>query len=552
MYGFNKIKRVGQILQILSKHGFEEAISRSNIDRIIPDSFLLWNSHTKRIFQEDFNVRVRLAIEELGPAFVKFGQMLSNRADVIPEDLRRELVKLQDDVPAEPIDIEQRIVESLGIDSIADHFLSIDQQPLAAASIGQVHRAVLSDGTQVILKVKRKGIDDIVRTDLSFLQDLVKLLRSKYEAIQKINLYEIVQSFANSLQGELSFTNELNNVERFRRNFRGNQQVYIPKIYRSYSNDEILCMEFIEGIKINDIQGLTGFNLTAKSVLQNCLDLYLEQVLQHGYFHADPHPGNVFVNGKGQIVFIDFGSMGSVIPQDRDLIEGMVMNFLMNDAKGLIRNIKKLAVVHYIEDERQLERDAYEIFQMIEENTLEDIEIAVMLQKLNKVLQNNSILMPDFVYILLRGVSILEGTGRQLDAGLNIPESISPFAEKIAAEKMTATYLKKQLLKKGKLLKEVLTDVPEDLIMLLEKAKSDRLTLNHKIQDFDMLQLVFHRIGNKFLLSILAMTFGVGASILAHGRVGYLLWGMPILSWLGFTVSFLLSGILIAYLIRSK
>ncbi|MGO3806893.1 MAG: ABC1 kinase family protein [Sphingobacterium sp.] len=552
MYGFNKIKRVGQILQILSKHGFEEAISRSNIDRIIPESFLLWNSHTKRIFQEDFNVRVRLAIEELGPAFIKFGQMLSNRADVIPDDLRLELVKLQDDVPAELIDIEQRICESLRLTSVSDHFLSIDKAPLAAASIAQVHRAVLLDGTQVILKVKRKGIDELVRTDLSFLEDLVKLLRSKYEAIQKINLYEIVQSFANSLHGELSFINELNNVERFRRHFSESKQVYVPKVYRAYSSDEILCLEFIDGVKINDIQGLERYHLNAKSVLQNCLDLYLEQVLHHGYFHADPHPGNVFVNNKGQIVFIDFGSMGSMIPQDRDLIEGMVMNFLMSDARGLIRNIKKLAVVHYIQDERQLERDAYEIFQMLEENILEDIQITVMLQKLNNVLQNNSILMPDFVYILLRGVSILEGTGRQLDAGLNIPESIAPFADKIAAEKMTVSYLKKQLIQKGTLLKEVLTDVPEDLILLLEKAKTDRLTLNHKIQDFDMLQLVFHRIGNKFLLSILAMTFGVGASILAHGRVGYLIWGMPILSWLGFIVSFLLSGILLAYLIRSK
>src|SRR5690606_32504219 len=156
-----------------------------------------------------------------------------------------------DEVPAEEFDIEQRVSESLGIDEVSDHFLSIEKEPLAAASIGQVHRAVLKDGTQVILKFKRRGVEDIVRADLSFLQDLVKLLRSKYEAIQKINLYEIVQSFSNALQGELSFTNELNNVERFRRSFRGNKQVYVPKIYRTYSNDELLCMEFIESVKIN-------------------------------------------------------------------------------------------------------------------------------------------------------------------------------------------------------------------------------------------------------------------------------------------------------------
>ncbi len=551
MYGIHKIRRVGQILRILSKHGFEEVISRSNIDRLIPDSILLWNTHTKRIFEEDFNVRVRLAIEELGPTFIKLGQLLSNRADIIPDDLRQELVKLQDEVPPEPMNLRDKLAISLDID-VNEHFASIDEEPIAAASIAQVYRATLHDGSALIFKVKRSQINQIVHADLDFILDLVKLLRTKYEIIQKINLYEIVQSFANSLVGELSFTNELNNIERFRRNFRGNSLVYVPKIYRSYSNDEILCMEFVDGFKINDMDKLAALSLQPKAVLQNCLDLYLEQVLQHGFFHADPHPGNVLVNKRGQIVFIDFGSMGFMIPRDRDMIEAMVINFLMNDAKDLIRNIKKLAVVHDIEDERQLERDAYEIFQMIEENALDDIDISVMLFKLNKILQYNSILLPDFVYLLLRGVSILEGTGRQLNADLNVPESIKPFAKKIAKQKMSAEYIKKQLLDKAKFMKDVLTEVPEDLITLLEKAKADKLTLNHKIQDFDRMQLVFHRIGNKFLLSILAMTFGVGASILAHGRVGYLIWGMPILSWLGFTVSFILSGILLIYLIRSK
>ncbi|TDS11861.1 ubiquinone biosynthesis protein [Sphingobacterium paludis] len=551
MYSMHKLKRIGQILRILSKHGFEEVISRSNIDRIIPDSVLLWNTHTKRIFEEDFNQRIRLAIEELGPTFIKLGQLLSNRADIIPEELRQELVKLQDDVPAETMDLREKLTSSLGIDVDA-HFANLEAVPMAAASIAQVYRATLNDGSEVILKIKRTGINRLVRADLDFITDLVKLLRTKYEIVQKINLYEIVQSFANSLLNELSFTNELNNIERFRRNFRGNSALYIPKVYRAYANDEIICMEYIDGMKINDLHGLAKNGFSPKDILQNCLDLYLEQVLQHGFFHADPHPGNVMVNSKGQIVFIDFGSMGFMIPHDRDIIEAMVINFLMNDAKDLIRNIKKLAIVHDIEDERQLERSAYEIFQMIEENALDDIDISIMLHKLNNILQSNSILLPDFVYLLLRGVSILEGTGRQLNAELNVPESIKPFAKKIAQQKMSADYIKKQLLEKAKFMKEVLTEVPEDLLTLLEKAKSDKLTLNHKIQEFDRMQLVFHRIGNKFLLSILAMTFGVGASILAHGRVGYLLWGMPILSWLGFTMSFILSGILLIYLIRSK
>ncbi|MCY4780481.1 AarF/UbiB family protein [Sphingobacterium sp. UT-1RO-CII-1] len=551
MYGIQKIKRVGQILTILSKHGFDEILSRSNIDRIIPDSVLLWNESTKKIFQDDFNVRVRLAIEELGPTFIKLGQLLSNRADIIPADLRAELIKLQDNVPAEELDIRQKIEESLGI-VVDEHFAEVESLPLAAASIGQVYRAKLLDGREVVLKVKRTGIREVVEADLDFISDLVKFLRTKYESVQRMNLYEIVQSFTASLLSELSFVSELNNIDRFRRNFAGNKAVYVPKVYRQYSNDDILCMEFVSGVKINDLEGLKEFGFSPAVVAQSCLDLYLEQVLQHGFFHADPHPGNVFVNRRGQIIFIDFGSMGFMIPTDRSCIEGMVMNFLMKDAKGLIRNIKKLSIVHYIEDERQLERDAFEIFQLIEDNSLEDIDIGVMLKKLNKILESNSILLPDFVYILLRGVAILEGTGRQLNAHLNIPESISPFAKKIAKEKASPKYIKELISEKIKFFTQVLGSVPEDMLMVLEKTKNDKLTLNHKLQGFDELQLILHRIGNKFLLSILAMTFGIGASILAHGRVGYILWGMPILSWLGFIASFFLSGILLVYLIRSK
>lgn len=549
--GFQKIKRVGQILKILSKHGFDEIISRSNLDRILPDSFLFWNNHARKIFEDDFNTRIRAAIEELGPTFIKLGQLLSNRPDIIPQDLQEELVKLQDDVMLSEIDLRAVLKEELEIE-VDSHFAELDLVPIASASIAQVYKARLNNGQEVVLKVKRAGIDEIIRADLDFIKDLVQLLQRKYEVVYKMNLYQIVLSFESSLLNELSFTNELNNIERFRRNFAGNKDVYVPKVYRKYSTDRILCLEFIDGVKVNDLEGFQSYGLYTKSVLQNVLDLYLEQVLMHGFFHADPHPGNVLINRRGQVVFLDFGAMGFMIPEDRNIIEAMVLDFLANDAKSLIKNIKKLAVVHHIENERRLERDAYEIFEMIKQNALDDIDISVMLQKLNIVLQSNHILLPDFVYILLRGVSILEGTGRQLDADLNVPESIEPFAKKIAQEKLSADYLIQQLKEKAKFAKDVLTEVPLDLLELLDKVKNDKVTLNHKMQDFDNLQLILHRMGNKFLLSILAMTFGVGASILAHGRVGYLLWGIPVLSWIGFIASFVICFALLNHLYKSK
>ncbi|MGJ1286580.1 ABC1 kinase family protein [Sphingobacterium spiritivorum] len=551
IYEISKIKRVGRIAKILSQYGFGELISRSNIDTFVPDSLLHLNSDTEKLFEKDFNVRVRLAIEELGPTFIKLGQLLSNREDIIPKDLRDELVKLQDNVPPEEMDVRQKLREHFDIVP-EDHFEYIDEKPLAAASIGQVYKVRLKSGKEAVLKIKRSNIREVITADLAFIKDLTKFLESKYEVIYKMNLYQIILSFENSLMRELSFVNELNNIERFRKNFKENTQVYVPKVYRAYSDDEMLCMEFIDGVKINDVEGLKALGLAPKSIVQQGLDLYLEQVLVHGFFHADPHPGNVFVNKKGQIVFIDFGAMGMMIPMDRKLIEAMVINFLMKDARDLIRNIKKLAVVQHIEDERRLERDAYEIFDILDQNSLANIEISVLLRMVNNTLQHNHILMPDFIYILIRGIVLLEGIGRQLDADLNIPKSISPFADRIAKQKISPGYLREQTIEKAKFLKGLWSDIPEDALALLDKVKNDKILLNHRLRDFDSFQLILHRMGNKLMLSILAMTFGIGSSILAHGRVGYLLWDVPLLSWLGFLMSFLLTVALLLQLFRSK
>ncbi|MGJ1195805.1 ABC1 kinase family protein [Sphingobacterium spiritivorum] len=551
IYEISKIKRVGRIAKILSQYGFGELISRSNIDTFVPDSLLHLNSDTEKLFEKDFNVRVRLAIEELGPTFIKLGQLLSNREDIIPKDLRDELVKLQDNVPPEEMDVRQKLREHFDIVP-EEHFEYIEEKPLAAASIGQVYKVRLKSGKDAVLKIKRSNIREVITADLAFIKDLTRFLESKYEVIYKMNLYQIILSFENSLMRELSFVNELNNMERFRKNFKDNTQVYVPKVYRAYSDDEMLCMEFIDGVKINDVEGLKALGLDPKSIVQQGLDLYLEQVLVHGFFHADPHPGNVFVNKKGQIVFIDFGAMGMMIPMDRKLIEAMVINFLMKDARDLIRNIKKLAVVQHIEDERRLERDAYEIFDILDQNSLANIEISVLLRMVNNTLQHNHILMPDFIYILIRGIVLLEGIGRQLDADLNIPKSISPFADRIAKQKISPGYLREQTIAKAKFLKGLWSDIPEDAIALLDKVKNDKILLNHRLRDFDSFQLILHRMGNKLMLSILAMTFGIGASILAHGRVGYLLWDVPLLSWLGFLMSFLLTVALLLQLFRSK
>ena len=318
MDSLKKIKRFSKIVSVLSKYGFEEILSRGND--------LFHSDHNTEFFNSSFNQRFRMALEELGPTYIKFGQLLSNRKDLVPEALILELKKLQDDVPPEDIDIKQKIKDEFGIEP-DEHFLNIEEQPFAAASISQVYRATLLNGEKVVFKVKRSNIQKIIESDLALIRDIVHFLEKKYEKLQKLFISEIEKSFENSILKELSLTNEFQNIERFRKNFENSKDVYVPKTYEDYSNNNFLCMEFIEGFKVNDVEQLEALGLDPKKIVQKGFDIYLKQLLDDGFFHADPHPGNIFILKDGRIAFIDFGSMGILAINEKEALENVVIDF---------------------------------------------------------------------------------------------------------------------------------------------------------------------------------------------------------------------------------
>ena len=539
-----KIKRIKKLADVLMKYGFEEILSRSELEKRLPKRIVGRNREKiKDIKSRTIYERVRMALEEMGPAYVKFGQMLSNRNDILPEEMISELQKLQDKVEIQEVDIRKKLAEELNIIP-EEYFQSIDEEPMASASIGQVFRAVLKNGEKVVLKVRRDNIDNVVETDLIIMKDMAKFLE-KYDVNAKnINLLYIVETFENMLKKELSLTNERKNMERFENNFKGNEHLHVPVVYKELSNNRILCMEFIEGIKITDKEKIekTGFN--PKEIASLGLELYIKQVMKYGFFHADPHPGNIFLGKDGKLIFIDFGAMGTLYPYEIELLEELTLNFLQKDVKKMIATIKELALDYNISDEKRLERGFYDILSMVDGTSLEEINLVEIMERVKTLLSQNQVLLSEDVYLLVKGIGQIEGIGRHLNPQLNIMQEIGKNAQEIMVKRMSPKYiLEKGMGKVGEFSENWLT-LPSDLKRLLEKIQNNELKHRHELVGFEN----FQKITERLVMGLVVSSLIIGSSILVLANMPPHINGISVLGILGFVIS----GILGANMIMSK
>ena len=539
-----KIKRIKKLADVLMKYGFEEILSRSELEKRLPKRIVGRNREKiKDIKSRTIYERVRMALEEMGPAYVKFGQMLSNRNDILPEEMISELQKLQDKVEIQEVDIRKKLAEELNIIP-EEYFQSIDEEPMASASIGQVFRAVLKNGEKVVLKVRRDNIDNVVETDLIIMKDMAKFLE-KYDVNAKnINLLYIVETFENMLKKELSLTNERKNMERFENNFKGNEHLHVPVIYKELSNNRILCMEFIEGIKITDKEKLEEAGFNPKEIASLGLELYIKQVMKYGFFHADPHPGNIFLGKDGKLIFIDFGAMGTLYPYEIELLEELTLNFLQKDVKKMIATIKELALDYNISDEKRLERGFYDILSMVDGTSLEEINLVEIMERVKTLLSQNQVLLSEDVYLLVKGIGQIEGIGRHLNPQLNIMQEIGKNAQEIMVKRMSPKYiLEKGMGKVGEFSENWLT-LPSDLKRLLEKIQNNELKHRHELVGFEN----FQKITERLVMGLVVSSLIIGSSILVLANMPPHINGISTLGVLGFVIS----GILGANMIMSK
>ena len=531
----DRIKRMKKLSDVLLKYGFEELFDRTGMERFIPNRLAKNSKRLENIRETSFPERIRLAMQDLGPTYVKLGQMCSNRTDIFPEDIIAEFQKLQDDVEPEKIDIYAKIKAELNIEPL-EYFKEIDEKPMASASMGQVYKGILKDGTEVVIKVRREGIKEIVASDLSMMRDLAAYFERTNEEIKKMNVSYIINGFGNSITKELSFRNELSNMEKFANNFKNDKRIHVPVPYRELSNDNILCMEFIKGFKITDKEKIEKCGFFPSEVARVGLDLYIRQVLKYGFFHADPHPGNIFMTPEGKIVFIDFGAMGTLYPQDKELLENLLLHFIQKDVKKAIETIKELAVKYNVPDERQLERELTEIVYLVDGNALSEISIGDIFEKVRVILNKNQVILPEDFYLLVKGVGQIEGIGRHLDPSLDIMKTLEPYAKRILRERMNPKYIFEKGTKKITQVSESWLSLPEDLRNISQKILNGELKHKHEVTGFKELLKILDRL----VVAIIIASLLIASSIVVLSGIPPKINEIPVLGFLGYVISAIL------------
>lgn len=534
-----KIKRMATLITILSKYGFKDVLARMNLKNGSAE-----NSNAESpAAQTSVYVRIRMVLEEMGPSFVKLGQAFSNREDMLPKELIQELQNLQDNVEVAHLDIETILEDNLGTD-YKNQFRYIDKTPLASASIAQVYRATLTSGEEVVLKVKRPKIDDVIEDDLLLMKDLARILTAYFDFAENVNLEQAVHAFEKSLLNELSLIKERENIERLAINFKNNSDTYVPKVYPYLSNNEVLFMEFIDGAKITNKEFHTENNLSSHALADKGLQLYLNQILEHGFFHADPHAGNILVMPDGRIVFIDLGAMGSIYHADQELLEDLILNLITKNVSKLVAILKKMAIRIEIKNEKKLHDDIAEILNMVNTSTLEDLKIYVLINKFKDILFENRIIMPDYFTLLVRGLALIESVGRTLNPEMNIIASVEPYVTKIVVKRISPQYLfNKGISKLGDLSQDV-QNIPFEIRNILMLLNEGKLTVNSDIKDLQKTNSVIKSSSQDIVLAIILAANIIATALVLIADKEPKMGGMPILSILGFLFSIVLSILL--------
>ncbi|MDP9955329.1 ubiquinone biosynthesis protein [Epilithonimonas hungarica] len=503
-----KLKRSAKLISVLSKYGFRDMIARMGKkpeENSTPSDEII----SKGTVYE----RIRLVLEELGPTFVKLGQTFSNREDLLPPELIQELQKLQDRVEVVDMDVEEILENEFNI-SVKEHFSEIISKPLATASIAQVYKAKLITGEDVILKVKKPDVLSVIEDDLLLIKDLVKLISTYSEIASKLNLKQAIATFEKSLLEEVSLVNERNNIKQFALNFKNNKETYVPVVYDEFSNNNVLCMEYIDGIKVTDKTELLKHNIDPIKISEVGLRLFVSQILDYGFFHADPHAGNILVRKDGKVVFIDFGAVGKIQPNDKEVLESLIVAFVAKNSNKIVRSLKKMAVSYEIPDERKFENDVEEVLNFIHNTSLKDIDPHIIINKMKDVLKDNRIYMPDYFYLLFKGIGLIEGVGRSINPDLDIVKSLHPFTKKILTRKVSPRKLLKNGMDKIINFTDNVDEIPKELRSVLQKLDDNKFTVSSEIKNIEKTnQLIRSSIVNLILAMVL------GANIIATAIV---------------------------------
>ena len=515
----SNLARIRQVAEVLLRYGFEDVVTTTPLRRLVSQARRLnWQRADRQVFETTRWERVRLIIEELGPTFIKLAQAMSNRADLLPQALIDEFEKLQSNVPPFDVALARQIIEEELGRPITEVFSEFDNVTLGSASIGQVHRARLLTGEEVVVKVQRPGVRDKVRSDLALLRELVRLTAGFLQKQGLSNPQDVVDAFERSMSKELDYTAEARSMEQFRKLYADYTTFYIPKPFRELSTERILVIEFVSGCKITDKPQLLAWDLSPATVAENGMDIYLTQIFEFGIFHADPHPGNVLVQPDGTIVLIDFGMVGRLTKQQKYAFAGVFIGMARQDARSMALNFRRLALTAEIADMRAFEADLSQLIEDFATLDVKEMSMSDLADALQTVIYNYKLQVPGAVFLILRALVILEGIGKVLHPNFNTFEFVRPYGAKIIREQYSRQNLLSEAEYTGTQLLALLQTLPSDVRQIVRKISKGELRLKFELVGYNTLMRKADQLVSRTILAMLSVGGLIFSGLTLVGR----------------------------------
>ncbi|MDD1704362.1 MAG: AarF/ABC1/UbiB kinase family protein [Methanoregula sp.] len=506
-----RIRRYAQIVDVLGKYGFG-----IGLERLFPGRarFRLPTGgkapETSTVYE-----RIRLTLEELGPTFVKFGQIMSTRTELLPPEMIVQLKKLQDHAKPLPFSEVRAVLEENCL-NLEDWFSEIDEIPVASASIAQVHRAVLKDGTTVALKVQRPGIPEIIETDIGVLQSMAERIEIVFPETRVYNPSGMVQDFAQQIVKELDFTRDARNMDRMTRNFREVPGVRFPKVYWQYSSAHVLVMEFIEGVRIDDREAMIEAGLDPHAIGVRGFQAYLKMIFEDGFFHGDPHPGNLLVTNEGEIVFLDFGIVGILRPEKRQNFINLLFALVNDDIELLLRSLESFGIVIAEQDRESLRDDLYIMMHDFgggEEESVSQFNFQLMVNELTDSMRRHQLKVPMNLMLLLKVFVMVLDVGIALDPKFNFGKETSPYLMKLAdSHTLSSAYVKRASMSMLEAI-DAFFDMPRNLNLMLRRLSTGTFKLEIVDTDLNKFTMALDKASDKLMIGLVVASLVVGSSL---------------------------------------
>ncbi|MGM0540688.1 MAG: ABC1 kinase family protein [Thermodesulfobacteriota bacterium] len=552
-----RFKRYRKILSTLAAYGFDEIVYQTGIGKFLRLGGRLFGRASPRQVQFVGKAgtweRIRMVAEELGPTFIKLGQILSNRPDLIPKELQKELEKLQKSVSPFPASQAVQIVEKELGRPIQNLFLEFDEAPLAAASIAQIHRAVLPSGEIVAMKVQRPGLHELVKVDIDILQELAELLERFVPQAQRWGPRGIVAEFEKGMFQELDFRREAAAIQRFGTQFAGQKDIKVPQVYHQQSTQKVLAMEFIPGRPLSELLDDASLSPEERTrIAEQGANLTLQQIFSYGFFHADPHPGNIILLDDGRLCYIDFGLTGSLIQRDLEVVSDLLTSIMAQNEQKAARVVVKLAGSRDFATAQSIERNIAELIERFQSAQAGEFSFTALLGELVEILVAKGLRLPPDLFLLVKSLLTIEGITSALDPKFDFTAQLTPFAEKLVKDRYDMSRLQTRASTLAGDFAELVQNFPGDYSKVIETLSSGRLSLSLEEQSLGKARESMFKASSTLAFAVVLGSLVIGSAIIVHSRVPPLWKEVPVIGIIGFIVSGMIGFGLLIKIIRNR